>query len=355
MFEISVYGLPQPEKEKLLLKRLNHLTEHHVENSGAYAKIIRARGVSAEAASLDEVPFLPVRLFKTHLLSSIPEEERFKLLTSSGTTGQQVSQIVLNRKTAEYQSRAVIKIMQDYLGKQRIPMLIIDHPKVVKDRSSFSARGAGILGMMNFGRKPVYALKDETMEIDWSAIDTFVDKHQDEPIFLFGFTFMVWKYFVTVLEQQSHKINLPHGILVHSGGWKKLQDEAVGNEIFKERVEAVSGIRRIHNFYGMVEQVGSIFVECEHGRLHAPSFADVNIRNPYDWSSAGIGQKGIIEVLSALPESYPGHALLTEDEGKITGIDSCPCGRMGKTFEVIGRLPKAELRGCSDTFQDKGR
>ena len=62
------------------------------------------------------------------------------------------------------------------------------------------------------------------------------------------------------------------------------------------------------------------------------------------------GETGIIEVVSVLPKSYPGHVLLTEDEGVILGEDDCPCGRKGKYFEVRGRMAKAEVRGCSDTF-----
>jgi hypothetical protein len=54
-----------------------------------------------------------------------------------------------------------------------------------------------------------------------------------------------------------------------------------------------------------------------------------------------------------LPESYPGHVLLTEDKGVILGEDDCPCGRKGKYFKIIGRLKNAEIRGCSDTYAAK--
>jgi len=57
----------------------------------------------------------------------------------------------------------------------------------------------------------------------------------------------------------------------------------------------------------------------------------------------------VIQVLSVLPRSYPGHSLLTEDVGALLGEDDCPCGRLGRTLRVDGRLKSAEPRGCSDT------
>lgn len=350
LFDKPVYGLAQPEKEAQLLAILNDLEQHHRATCAPYAAITAAEGKPATANRLADLPFLPVRLFKSHLLESIPAQDRFKMLTSSGTTGQQVSRISLDRATAGYQTKAVVRIMQDFLGKARMPMLVIDHPSVVKDRANFSARGAGILGMSNFGRKQAYALNDETMQPDWAVIDPFLEEFGQGPVFLFGFTFMVWKYFIRALEESGRSISIPQGILVHSGGWKKLLDEAVDNPTFKARTHAATGIGRIHNFYGMVEQVGSIFVECEAGRLHAPSFADVIIRRARDWTVADKGEEGLIQVLSCLPQSYPGHSLLTEDVGVLLGEDDCPCGRHGRTFAVHGRLPKAEVRGCSDTF-----
>ena len=57
---------------------------------------------------------------------------------------------------------------------------------------------------------------------------------------------------------------------------------------------------------------------------------------------------GLIQTLSLLPISYPGHNILTEDLGIIQGIDDCKCGKMGKYFTILGRVPNSELRGCSD-------
>ena len=39
------------------------------------------------------------------------------------------------------------------------------------------------------------------------------------------------------------------------------------------------GIKNIHNYYGMIEQTGSIFLECEKGFFHPSIFSEVIIRN----------------------------------------------------------------------------
>ena len=110
------------------------------------------------------------------------------------------------------------------------------------------------------------------------------------------------------------------------------------------------GIKEIHDYYGMIEQTGSIFMECESGHLHASIFSDVIIRDHVDFSEKPFGEKGIIQLVSIIPSSYPGHSILTEDEGILLGVDDCSCGRKGKYFKVIGRIQNAEIRGCSDSY-----
>jgi len=271
-------------------------------------------------------------------------------MTSSGTSGQVVSKIFLDKTTANNQQKVLVKIVSDFTASSRMPMLIIDSPSVLKDRSMFSARGAGILGFSIFGTDKAYALNDK-MEVDINAIEEFLKKHEGKKVFIFGFTFMVWLHFYKELQKLNKKFDLSSGILIHGGGWKKLIGESVSKDEFKQRLEALCGLTDIHDYYGMVEQTGSICMECEHGYLHASVFSDVIIRDHIDFSPCEYGKQGIIQVVSILPESYPGHSLLTEDEGVILGEDDCPCGRKGKYFQVNGRLKMAEIRGCSDTYE----
>lgn len=355
ILEIAPYSLNREQKQDLLDEQLGQLSLFHYENCPAYARMCDAWGFDIRIAhQYQALPFLPVRLFKEFDLLSVPRSEIVKTMTSSGTTGQKVSKIYLDRSTSSNQTKALTKIVSDYLGSSRVPMLILDSSEVVKNRAMFSARGAGILGFSMFGTKRQYAL-DENMNLDIEGIRSFLETHSSQTIFLFGFTFMVWQHFYKELVKTGYKPDLSKGTLIHGGGWKKLLKEQVSPEEFKKRLHDVCGIKKVYDYYGMVEQTGSIYMECECGHLHAPIFSDIIVRRPFDFSEANIGEKGIIQVVSVLPGSYPGHSLLTEDEGIVLGEDDCPCQRKGKYFKIIGRIKNAEIRGCSDTYATKFR
>lgn len=345
-----VFGLDAVAKSEFLTERLKLLSLHHYKTCKSYKKLLDAMNFNVERIfDYHNIPFLPVTLFKQYDLMSMDKDAVIKTMTSSGTTGQQVSKIYLDRNTAILQTKVLAKIIESYVGSSRLPMIIIDSSSVLRDRSMFSARGAGILGFSLFGRDKVYAL-DENMELDFETLESFLDQHKGKKIFLFGFTFMIWQHFYKLLKENNRYIDLSEGILIHGGGWKKLEGESVSQTKFKEEINSVCGIKKIFDYYGMVEQTGSIFMECEYGHLHDSIFSDVIIRRAFDFSVADVGEEGIIQVLSVIPESYPGHSLLTEDKGILLGQDCCPCGRKGKFFKVTGRLKNAEIRGCSDTY-----
>src|SRR5207253_2487310 len=117
---------PATSKRARLLSELNELTHRHAEHCQPYRRIINAvcRG-RTHFESLEELPALPVRLFKTIDLASVPETEIVKTLTSSGTTSQQPSKIFLDKATAAAQTRALIFIMKSLLGSKRLPMAIV--------------------------------------------------------------------------------------------------------------------------------------------------------------------------------------------------------------------------------------
>jgi hypothetical protein len=344
------FGLQSADKAELLVRTLNELTAWHNEHCAAYANMVeRMFPSNRPAGSREEVPFLPVRLFKTLELASAPKNQIIKTLTSSGTTGQAVSRIFLDRETSVRQTRVLAAIIASFLGKKRLPMVIIDCADLMKDRTKFNARAAGILGFSVFGRNHHYCL-DSDLNLLADNLRSFLDEHRGGPILAFGFTFVVWQGLYQQAQRAGTTFDFgPGSTLIHGGGWKRLLDQRVDNATFKQSMREQLGIERVFNYYGMIEQVGSIFMECEHNHLHAPVFADIVIRDPLTLAPLLPGETGVVQVLSALPTSYPGHSLLTEDLGVLHGEDDCPCGRLGRHFSITGRMPQVEMRGCSDT------
>lgn len=350
-FEKSPYQLNKEEKDVVFTKQMKVLTKYHREHCPEYDAMLTALDYDASKVEhYKDIPFLPVGLFKELQLHSLSDSEDYKLVTSSGTSGQATSHIVLDGKTRLLQQQALSAIGSDFLGDSRLPMLVIDCPSVLKSAQRFSARAAGIMGFSLFGRRRTFALNDD-MTLNVDAIRDFIELNPGKKFLIFGFTYIIWLHFCQALEAMDWTPDLSGGILVHGGGWKKLKDQAVSEDVFHGYLQDKYGVTSCHDYYGMAEQTGSIFMECECGALHCSDYSAVLMRRPDDFSLCNVGEKGIIQVMSVLPHSYPGHSLLTEDEGVILGVDDCPCVRKGVRFKVFGRMEHAEVRGCSDTYE----
>ncbi len=350
------YALTQANKDAALTPILRELCRDVARRCPGYGRFLDKFGGDLDSwRSPADAPPLPVSMFKRFLLAAVPPEKIVRELHSSSTTGRDPSRIIIDKTTAFRQARALVAILKEHLGTRRRPYLVLDCADAAAAGDSLTARGAAIRGVANFASETVYAMDlDSTgdLAVAWDRVADFFDRHRGEPVLSFGFTFIVWTRFVVEAERRGLAFDSPEAVLLHSGGWKKLTEQAVSKDEFSRRAAAVFGTSadNISDFYGMVEQVGTVFVDCPAGNKHAPAFADVILRRPLSLAEAAPGETGIIEVLSALPTSYPGHALLTEDMGVLLGVDDCPCGRKGKYFRFTSRVEQAAVRGCGDTF-----
>ena len=167
------FTLNSEQKNIFFEKQINLLTRYHYKKSITYRKILDFFGYKANKKKLNEIPFLPTQLFKKFELLSVPREKISKILISSGTTGTAPSKIHLDRDNAISQVRALSNIMTSVIGKQRLPMLIIDQNLSLKDRSIFNAKAAAIYGFSLFGKNHTYLLNDNN-EIDYSLLNNFL-------------------------------------------------------------------------------------------------------------------------------------------------------------------------------------
>ena len=106
--------------------------------------------------------------------------------------------------------------------------------------------------------------------------------------------------FVKKLINKNFIIERNKGIVIHGGGWKKMKDKSIKKSIFYNYIKKYTGIETIHDYYGMVEQTGSIYPECEKGFSYFNIFRyilrdeDLNPIKEFE-------KVGIIQSLSLLP------------------------------------------------------
>ncbi|HVN45291.1 MAG TPA: hypothetical protein VMT66_08555 [Steroidobacteraceae bacterium] len=307
-----------------------------------------------EATTVADLPYLPVGAFKASPpLTLVTPEQIVHTLASSATTGQTPSRVALDAPTSRRMVKGVVAIVSNFIGPRRRPYLVVDVPETLSGLPQLGARAAAIQGLRAFATEIVCCLEavrggepslDETRLLDLAA------RWRDQEVLVYGFTYMIWQHLVMPLRERGVSLAMPNVRVLHSGGWKRLQARAVTPAKFAAGVSAVFGCDpgRVLDFYGMVENVGVIYPDCEHGNKHVPAFAAVVVRDPLTLQPVAAGQQGLVQVCSVLPTSFPGFLVLTDDIGEVVRYDGCGCGRRGIAFRFVKRIPQAEIRGCGN-------
>jgi phenylacetate-coenzyme A ligase PaaK-like adenylate-forming protein len=233
------------------------------------------------------------------------------------------------------------------IGNNRLPMLVIDKKNNELNRNNFNASAAAISGFSMFASEVVYLL-EQNDNINYKLLNNFLKKNYKKKFLIFGFTSNIYLNLIKKINTKKViKNSLLNAYLIHGGGWKKIEEKKISRNQFNSILNNRLGIKNIINYYGLVEQIGSIFFECKCGYFIASNFSEIIIRDE-NFNICKEGQKGFVQLLSLLPTSYPGHSILTEDIGEIVEDQNCNCYGTGKRFLIHGRLKNAELRGCSN-------
>ena len=313
------------EKKNFFRKYINLITSHHYKASYHYKNYLdKINYNKSKINNIEDIPFIPVRLFKDLDLLSIKKKDIFKTLFSSGTSSKNLSKIYLDKSNALNQIKVLQKIFNELIGNLRFPMLVIDQNVQNQNRNNFNASTAAIKGFSIFAKNINYLL-DQSGNIDYKMLRKFLDKNHNQKFLIFGFTSNIYTYLIKKLDTNKIDLNLfKNGLLIHGGGWKKLEDQKINSQEFNSLLRKKYNIQFIKNYYGLVEQIGSIFFECKCGYFIPSNFSEVIIRDD-NFNECKKGQKGFIQLLSLLPTSYPGHSILTEDIGEIVEDKNCNC------------------------------
>lgn len=350
-----------PESNALYLKALQEELSFHYDHNELYRQFCQRKGFDPHTplSDISQIPPVAVSVFKElgFGLSSVPKEDIKLKLQSSATSGTP-STIVVDKVTSKRQAKAMVKVMQEFIGKERKPFLVMDIDPRSEFRSLLGARFAAITGYLNFASKAGYFLKAKNgvSYFDIDAIKEYLTTiPESQPVVVFGFTYILYSNVLKAIQKRGEKIQLPHGSkVIHIGGWKKLESEKVEKSLFNRQLADGFGIEPtdVIDIYGFTEQMGLNYPDCPCGCKHTSSYVRVLTRDVVTREVLPAGQEGMMEFITPIPHSYPGNVVLTDDMG-IIEKDPCPYGRPGQRFRITGRMKKAEVRGCGDILSAK--
>jgi len=360
LFSEPVYS-DTPKTDALYLKALQEELVFHYEHNDMYHQFCDRKGFDphAEFTDIKQIPPVAVSVFKNlgFELASVPKEDIKLRLQSSATSGTP-STIVVDKVTNKRQAKAMVKVMQEFIGKDRKPFLVMDIDPRSEYRSLLGARFAAITGYLNFASKSGYFLKakNSVSYFDIDAIKEYLTTiPENQPVVVFGFTYIMYSNVLKAILVKGEKIRLPKGSkIIHIGGWKKLEAERVEKGLFNQQLADGFGIEPtdVIDIYGFTEQMGLNYPDCPCGCKHTSSYVKVLVRDVVTLEILPDGQEGMMEFVTPVPHSYPGNVVLTDDMG-IIEKDPCPYGRPGQRFRITGRMKKAEVRGCGDILSAK--
>ena len=250
LLAVPPYGASPEVRLPALLELLKDEVEYACSRNFRFRNYVRHWPIEPRAArKVADLPHLPVSLLKAQPpFALVPPHEIKKTLTSSSTTGQMPSRIALDSPTARRMTKGVAAIAQDFLGVNRRPYLVIDVPGSVGQGLEMGARGAAIQGLKPFATEVTYCLRPDSsggLTLERDKLLEFAAAHCDSPVLVYGFTYILWQYLVKPLIADPVSLGMPNVHILHSGGWKLLQDEVVDKKTFSNELARVFGCSTI--------------------------------------------------------------------------------------------------------------
>ncbi|MBQ5620788.1 MAG: acyltransferase [Alistipes sp.] len=289
------------------------------EQCAPYREYIERMGVNPHAVQrIEQIPFLPIRLFKTHEVycgAKAPEV----VFTSSATTGMTPSRHPM-ASLALYE-RAFTEAFRRFYGEPSEWSLYGLLPNYLQRKGSSLVYMADRL-IRACGSGGFYLDEYERLIADLES--------DPKPKILLGVSYALWD----LAERYAPK--LQNTIVMETGGMKGHREELPKEAFHKILCEAF-GVEQIHSEYGMAELTSQAYSKGEN-RFYCPAWMRVAVRDvndPLDVRfEAGRGGLNIIDLANYHSCSF----LQTEDVARRYADGS---------FEVEGRIDHSEIRGCN--------
>ncbi len=276
----------------------------------------------SKVQSIKEIPFLPIRFFKSHEIKSstfIPEI----VFESSGTT-QKVNSRHLVRDLELYEESFLTGFEKMYGPVKDWCILGLLPSYLEHGNSSLVYMVDKLVKLSENPDSGFYLYNEEALAKKMAMLES-----RQQKTLLIGVTYALLDF------AEKFPMHLSSTVIMETGGMKGRKREMVKDEVHSELMKAF-GVLSIHAEYGMTELLSQAYSKG-NGNYRSPAWMKCIIREEDDPLTTHLTGTGVLNVID-LANVYSCSFIATDDAGKVYADGS---------FEVLGRTDGSDLRGCS--------
>ncbi len=322
----KVFGVKEDSFEALALE----IFSFQRQNCPVYTAYLQALKVNPVAVtSLEQIPFLPVRFFKSHRVQTTLFEPA-AIFESSGTTGSINSRHLV--KDLSFYEESFVKNFELFYGNVKEWCIIGLLPSYLERKKNLPAgNDSSLLYMVDKLIKLSENLQSGFYLNEYEKLFTLVNEleNKQQKTLLIGVTFALLDF----AERYSLPLNFT--TVMETGGMKGRRAEMIRPEVHAKLKQSFS-TDHIHSEYGMTELLSQAYSDKE-GIFTCPPWMKIMIRDEEDPLLVRKTGSGAINIID-LANIYSCSFIATDDAGKIYSDGS---------FEILGRMDGSDLRGCS--------
>jgi hypothetical protein len=321
---------------------------HQFKRNKPYQKYCRQLGkILSSVNHWSQIPFVPVSAFKETPLCCFPAGKAKKVFWTSGTTQRRPGRHYLENLSL-YEKSSWINFLAHFQVKTyAMPVLILTPSTQEMPHSSLCHMFHMIHHKIGTEKNPFYMHQGKILARELAQRLRQLCRSKT-PVLLLGTAFS-FVHFLNEMSEKKYSFTLPEGSkIMETGGYKGKSREVPKNELYAW-MQKVFHIPDSHiiNEYGMTEMGSQFYDNClfrgrsQKRHKNIPPWVKTRILNPFTLKESKPGEMGLLQHYDLANRSSL-IGLLTEDIGL----------KIENGFEILGRSPSAESRGCSITLQE---
>jgi hypothetical protein len=298
-------------------------------NNNVYKAYLDALGVNAPKLSrVEDIPFLPIKFFKTHTVQSSVFEPEI-IFESSGTS--QTLNSKHSVKDLNLYEESFKKGFEYFYGRINNYCILGLLPAYLERTGSSLVYMVD--KMINLSSHPQSGFYLNEYQKLFETLRQLEDKGQET--LLIGVSFALLDFF------EQYPMKLKNTIVMETGGMKGRRREMIRPELHAA-LTVGSGVKEIHSEYGMTELLSQAYSKG-NGIFNCPPWMKVLVRDEEDplliktLSATRVPLSGAVNIID-LANVYSCSFIATDDAAKLYADGS---------FEILGRMDGSDLRGCS--------